>query len=398
MLLKNCRYIITQDPQRRILEHCDLEIEGNVITRIAPSIAKEGIDCSEKIVMPGLVNTHTHSGMHLLKGVCDDEQLKTWLDIVIPKEKALTDAEITAGCEMACKEMILGGTTTFADLYWPIAPIASAAKKFNMRCLLFPALQNLAQGGATLDDVERLLQEKDERVAYGVGAHSIYACDEATLQKASALAKRYGAMKLMHIAETRKERFDIQERTGKLPVEYLESIAWLDDKTLLVHAIWLTKAEIRLLKKFGVSISHCPVSNMKLASGGVMPLPEMHSEGVTVGLGTDSVASNNNLGLFEEMKVCGLLHKHHRWDARTAPLQNIVDMATIDGARALGMDKDIGSLEVGKKADIITLDLSSSRISPINNLLSAVVYAAQSADVCDVIIDGKTIVRDRTWV
>ena len=402
VLIKNCRSIITQDPQRRILEGYDILVEDDRIKKIAKGIKGANIiDGRDRIVMPGLVNTHTHYGMQLLRGVCDDEQLARWLSLVIPLEKKLTAADLKKSAELACTEMLLSGTTTFADMYSPIEPLADIVETFGLRAVLFPVVQDqLEHGSVSVAAVERLIKQRESnhRIRFGIGAHSIYGCSPKQLTEVMGLAKKHKLLKAMHIAETRKERFDCQKTNGKLPVEYLESIGFLDKNTLLIHAIWLTKGEVNLLGKYGTSVSHCPVSNMKLASGGVMPLPEMIGAGVTVGLGTDSVVSNNNLDLFEEMKLTGLLHKHHRWDATVAPLQLILDMATINGAKALGMDADVGSLEEGKKADIIMLDVTSPHHQPINNVLSNIVYAARGSDVKEVLVDGKILVREgKRW-
>lgn len=393
MLLKNCKYIVTQNSDRRVLEGYDVLIEDGKIVEISENISGEGIDCSGKIVMPGLINTHTHNGMHLLKGVCDDEQLHDWLNIVLPKEGALSEEDFVRAAEMSCEEMLLGGTTCFAEMYAPIEATRDAALKYGIRCVLFPAMQDqLSIGGYSIEEAEKFLGEGTDLISYGVYVHSIYGSSLEQVKGAIELAKKHDVVKAMHVAETRKERFDCQKAHGKLPVEYLEEIGFLDKDTLLVHAVWLTKGELRILADKGVNISHCPVSNMKLASGGVMPLPEMQEYGVNVSLGTDGVVSNNNLDMFEEMKVSGLLHKHHRWDARCNPVQKILDMATINGAKALGLDKHIGSIEIGKDADIIALEISP-RITPINNIISSIIYSAQSGDVTDVWVKGKHIVQ-----
>lgn len=387
MLLKSCRYIVTQNPARDILEGYDIRVEGGSIKEIGKGLSGEGVDCSNRIVMPGLINLHGHYGMHLLKGVCDDEQLMQWLGIVMPKEQELRDDnKLSESAKIACEEMLLTGTTTIADGYWPMEPLIAAVDKSGIRAVFFTVLDELKK-----------IKFEHPRITWGVAAHSIYHTSLDDLQKAHAYATEHDIFKTIHIAETRKERFDSQKKFGKLPVEYLEEIGWLDGNTLLAHAVWVTKGEIKILKKHDVKVAHCPISNMKLASGGVMPLPEMKEEGVCVGLGTDSVVSNNNLDMFEEMKVTGLLHKHHRWDARTAPQQYILDMATINGAKCLGMEDSIGSLEVGKKADIITLNVDSPRLKPINNVLSTVIYSAQGGDVSEVLVDGKLLVRDGKW-
>src|SRR3989344_7901085 len=352
MLLKNCRFIITQDPSRRILENHDIHIVGSKIAAIGKDLKvrdAEVIDCSNKAVLPGLINTHGHHSMGLLRGICDDEELKDWLARVIPKEAAMTKEQFHLAARNAIEEMISSGTTTFVEMYGLIGPLFEETKKSGLRAVMMPVLSDkLGHMTADLKKVESIITKNihgSPLITWSIAAHSIYACSEKLLNDIAHVANELNISKGMHIAETRQERFDCQRDKGCLPIEYLEKIGWLDSKTLLTHAVWLTKGEIKILKKYDVRISHCPISNMKLASGGVMPLPEMQQEGVIVGLGTDSVASNNNLDLFEEMKVTGLLHKHHRWDPTTAPVQMILDMATIDGAKCIGLDKEIGSID-----------------------------------------------------
>ncbi|MBI5072866.1 amidohydrolase, partial [Candidatus Woesearchaeota archaeon] len=394
-----------QNKTRDILEHVDIEIEGNKIKRIGKNIsAKEKqsqpIDCSDKIVMPGLINTHTHIGMHSLRGICDDEELPAWLDKVVAAEKKFTPKQIEENAAHACEEMLLSGTTTFVEMYTPLAPVFSAVKKQNIRAILCPVIYGfLGNVKKQLTDATKIIEQKDfpsSLITFGLGAHSIYTCDEETLLAIKKYAKTKKLLTPIHLAETRKERFDCFDKHKKLPADYLAALGFLDKNTLLVHSIWLTKGEIRVIKQHHSSAAHCPVSNMKLSSGGVTPLMEMFDEEVIVGLGTDSVASNNSMDMFKEMMICGLLHKQHRWDPKAAPVQKLIDMATIDGAAAIGMEKDIGSLEAGKKADIVCVDVVSSHW-PLHseNLLSHLVYATNGSYVSDVVVDGKVAIKNK---
>ncbi len=397
MLLKNCQYVVTQDNYRSILKNVDIKIKGNKIAAIGENLSRLKlcneilIDGSNKIVLPGFINTHTHIGMHSLRGICDDEELELWLKKVVAKEKKFSVNDIEENAGHACDEMIRSGTTTFVEMYASIEPIIKAVRKRHIRAVLCPIIYSLlGKEKEQFAKAKKLIEtQKHPRIHLGIGAHSIYTVNEALLKQIKQYAKAKKILTPIHIAETRKERFDCFDQHMKLPMEYLESIGFLDKNTLLIHAIWLTKGEVRIIGKYNSRVSHCPISNMKLSSGGVTPLMEMFDEGVTVGLGTDSVASNNTLDLFKEMMVSGLLHKHHRWDPRTMSVQKLLDMATIDGARAVNMEKDIGSIEIGKKADIITVDIGASHW-PLTkeNVVSHCVYATNGNMVADVIVDG----------
>jgi len=334
----------------------------------------------------------------MLKGVSDDTELKEWLEVVIPRERKLTKQQTRKGAEIACKEMIQSGTTTFCEMWFDIDPMITAIQESGMRSVLMLAV-NEDKSKESFQKAEEMLKKNkhDGLMRFGLEAHSIYRNSGEHLQKVAALANKYKALFGIHIAETRRERFDCQKKYGCLPIQYLEKYDFLTDRTLLVHAVWVTKGEINIIKKYNSKVLHNPVSNMKLASGGVMPLPEMHAAGITVGLGTDSVASNNNLDIFEEMKLTGLLHKHHRWDSTIAPMQKILDMATLDGAACLGMEHEIGSLEIGKKADLISLDLTAFNMQPVNNILSNIVYASRGGNVKDSIINGQVVMKNRKW-
>ena len=401
MLLKNCRFVVTQNKEREILEHVDIEIEGNKINQIAKDVKAKNaktIDCSNKIVLPGLVNTHTHIGMHSLRGICDDEELPLWLDKVVAAEKKFTPKQIQQNAEHACQEMLLSGTTTFVEMYTPLEPVIAGVKKHAIRAILCPVIYGfLGNVKEQLTEAKKLIDNfSNPLITLGLGAHSIYTCDEQTLKDIKYYNHRKNLLTPINLAETRKERFDCFDKHKKLPAEYLASLGFLNNKTLLVHSIWLTKGEVRIIAQHKSAVAHCPVSNMKLSSGGVTPLMEMFEENIAVGLGTDSVASNNSMDMFKEMMIAGLLHKQHRWDPKAAPVQKLLDMATIDGAKAIGMEKEIGSLEVEKKADIICLDISENHW-PLakENILSHLVYATNGRNVCDVVVDGKIAVKQR---
>lgn len=348
--------------------------------------------------MPGLINMHTHIGMHSLRGICDDEELPAWLDKVVAAEKKFTPKQIQQNAEQACKEMLLSGTTTFVEMYTPLEPVIASVKKHTIRAILCPIIYGfLGNAKEQLAAAKKLIDQfSHPLIQLGLGAHSIYTCDEQTLKDIKYYAHRKQLLTPIHLAETRKERFDCFDKHKKLPAEYLASLAFLNEKTLLVHSIWLTKGEVRIIAQHKSAVAHCPVSNMKLSSGGVTPLMEMFDEEIAVGLGTDSVASNNSMDMFKEMMICGLLHKQHRWDPKAAPVQKLFDMATIDGAKALGMEKEIGSIEVGKKADLVLLEIAENHW-PLSkeNVLSHLVYSTTGKNVSDVFVDGKIVVKEK---
>ncbi len=400
IVLKNCRFVVTQNKDREILEHVDIQIEKNKIKKIGKNISlkknERYIDCSNKIILPGLINIHTHIGMHSLRGICDDEELPTWLAKVVAAEKKFSAKDIEDNAAHACEEMLCSGTTTFIEMYMPIEPVLKAVQRYKIRAVLCPVIYGL------LGNVQKQLTAAKKvidgfshpLITLGIAGHSIYACDKETLMAIKSYAKTKNLLTPIHIAETRKERFDCFDKHQKLPAEYLAGIGFLDRRTLLVHSIWLTKGEVRIIAQHHATVAHCPVSNMKLSSGGVTPLMEMFEEHVVVGLGTDSVASNNNMDMFKEMMIAGLLHKHHRWDPRAIPVQKLLDMATIDGAKAICMEKDIGSLEEGKKADIITIAIGSNHW-PLQkeNVLSHLVYATNGKCVEVALVDGRVAVK-----
>lgn len=389
MILKNCKYIVTQDSKRRILKGYDIEIEGEAIKKISRKIPGKGIDCREKIVMPGLVNTHTHLGMHSLKGICDDETLFTWLDIVNKEEDKLSERQILKNTRDGAIECIRSGTTTVYDSY---KYAAERIKVFN-RLGLRGFVSSTVTKEKHLKHVDNLLEScRNGIVKPIVAAHSPYRASKEVLGLIREISEKNNLMRRIHIAETKKECVDTVREHGLTPIRYLDSIGWLSSKTLLVHSTFVNDVEIDLISRYGCSVSHNPISNMKLAAGGVTPVVKMLEKDINVGLGTDSVVSNNDLDMFEELKVTALLHKHHNADPKKMTYQKVMDMGTINGAKCLGLD-DVGSIEPGKKADLITLDLHG--LTPMNNVVSNIVYCANGRNVVDSIINGKVIMRDR---
>lgn len=364
------------------------------------------IDGKGKILLPGLINAHTHLSMALFRGFADDMQLQDWLEKKIwPLEAKLTGEACYYGALLGSAEMILSGTTSFVDMYFYMEDVARAVAESGLRGFLSYGIIDLFDPAKA-----RMEQEKSKkffdfvrslnnpRIRFALGPHAPYTCSAETLVWAKEFAEKNEAILHIHVAETRKEQADFQKQHGMRVVEYLDKIGALSKNMLAAHCVWLTKSEVALLGKHGVRVAHCPVSNMKLASGGVAPLPEMFEAGVSVGLGTDGAASNNTLDMFETMKVCALLHKAHRWDPTVLNAQKVLDLATIEDARALGVEREVGSLEVGKRADMILVDARAPNMNPIygaETVVSDLVYSASSANVDTTIVDGRVLMENR---
>ena len=302
---------------------------------------------------------------------------------------------------MACAEMIRSGTTTFADGYFFEEQVARAVSQSGMRALLGEGILDFPTPDSpspveSLKKVEGFIQTYPDSglIHPALFPHSAYACAPELLKKCRSLADRYGVPLIIHLSETQNEVKEVSKKYGQRPVDHLETLGLLSSDLIACHCVWLTEKEMDLLARRGVKVVHNPESNMKLASG-VAPIPELLARGVTVGLGTDGCASNNNLDLFQEMDFAAKLQKVHRLDPTVMPANVVLEMATLGGAKVLGMEEVIGSLEVGKRADIIVLDLNRPHLQPVYNLPSQLVYSAVGADVRDVIIDGKRVMENR---
>ncbi|MFH0817289.1 MAG: amidohydrolase [Candidatus Micrarchaeota archaeon] len=400
ILLKN-GLVATQDKKRRIAR-LDILVEGNKIKKIAPEIREKPefvIDCKHKLVLPGLCNTHGHLAMTLLRGYGDDMALEKWLsERIWPLEAKLTGDDVYWGSLFASLEMIKSGTTACADMYFFMEKAAEAVGKSGMRGLLCHGMIDLGDEEksekellASISFINNWHGKEGGRLSCSLGPHSSYTCSKSLLEKTAALSKKKNLRIQLHLAETRKELNDAKKNFGKRPAEYVDSLGLLTPNTVLAHCGWLSMTEIKTVANRGAHVSHNPESNLKLASG-IAPVSEMLEEGVSVSLGTDGAASNNSLSLFGAMKTCALIHKVNRWDATLVNAQQTFDMATINGAKALGFDS--GSLEEGKLADVITLDLSSPSLNPQHNLISNLVYSENGSSVRDVIIDGKIVMEN----
>jgi len=408
MLVKNCSWLLTQNAHRDILRDRSILIDDGRVVEVGTDLktAEVVIDGAGKIVLPGLINTHTHLSMVLLRGYADDMRLQDWLQKKVwPVEARLTPEACYQGALLGCAEMIMSGTTTFMDMYFNMEDVARAVTESGLRATLsyglfdlFDSAKAKAEQAKSRKFFEYLRALGNSRIQFALGPHAPYTCSAETLLWAKEFAEKNGVIDHIHVAETRKEQAEFQKNQGLRVVEYLDKIGALSKRMVAAHCVWLTKSEVTILAKAGVSVAHCPVSNMKLASGGVAPLPEMFEAGIVVGLGTDGAASNNSLDMFETMKICALLQKAHRWDATVLDAQKTLDLATIEGARALGLQGDIGSIEVGKKADIIMLDMQSPNLNPIRgkeNVVSDLVYSASPANVATTIVDGQLLMSNR---
>ncbi|MDD5502595.1 MAG: amidohydrolase [Candidatus Thermoplasmatota archaeon] len=396
--------IITQDANRRIFRG-DVLIIGNKIEAVGESIsepAEHKIDAKGDFVLPGLINIHTHAPMSILRGYGDDMTLETWLNNRIwPAEAKFNSEIIRAGTDLALLEMIASGTTAFNDMYFFEDEIAEQTEKAGLRGFLAEAIIDLGSAEKAKEKLAKCESfvkkwKGNELIEPVISPHGAYTCTPETLVKSAELSEKYRLLLHTHCSETRSEVYDVQKRFGARPVEHLEKCGIIGPKTTLAHCGWITKAEVKTISKAGATLAHCPVSNMKLATGGYAPLPEMFDAGGNVGLGTDGAASNNTLDMFETMKFCALLFKHHRWDPTILPAQKVLDLATIGGAKAMRRP-DLGSIEPGKTADIIIVDGKRPNLVPAYHPVSNLVYAAKGADVKTTICNGKILMENREF-
>jgi len=408
--------IVTMDPSRRILEDGFIAVRGEEIVAVGSGVsaslrfapkgidAKLKIDARGKLILPGFINGHTHVPMTLLRGLKDDVTLEEWLTkFIFPAEaKNVTDEFVRWGTRLAVAEQIRGGVTTFADMYYFEDAIAEETKAAGMRGVLgetildFPAPDNKTND-AMFEYTEKFLKrwQGDPLIHAAVAPHSIYTDSEKTLKDSAALARKYNAPILIHVGETKKELNDSREKNGTTPVQYLDKLGILGPDVLAAHCVWVDETDRKILAQRQVGCVHNPSSNMMLASG-VAPVIEERAAGIAVGLGTDGAAgSNNDLNLMEEMDLAAKLQKITKIDPRALGAKAVVEMATIEGARALHMDKEIGSLETGKRADLIIIGLDAPNAVPMYDVYAQLAYALKGSDVETVIIGGRMVMRDR---
>ncbi len=360
------------------------------------------IDARGGIIMPGLVNAHTHASMTCFRGLADDLPLATWLnDHIFPAESKLDYNKVYCGALLACAEMILSGTTCFCDMYLFEDAVASAAKDAKIRALVgevlydFPSPNygHIEKGFAYTENLIEKWQD-DPLISIAVEPHSPYLCGPDLLKRASSLAEDNNIPIIIHVSETESEMLNSQKQHGLTPMGFLADLQVLSPNLLACHCVVLTDEDIALLKRYDVKVAHNPESNMKLASG-ISPVPKLLKEGICVGLGNDGSASNNNLDLFLEMDTAAKLHKVNTFDPTVMDADTVLKMCTIEGARALGLGDITGSLEPGKKADLIIIDTNKPHLTPMYNPASHLVYSVRGSDVSTSIINGEVVMEDR---
>jgi 5-methylthioadenosine/S-adenosylhomocysteine deaminase len=403
--------ILTMDGKNRVLENGTICIQGDSITRIISREetnalwvlkAEKTIDALGGLVLPGLVNGHTHAAMSLFRGLADDLPLMEWLnDYIFPAEKELDPDFVYTGALLACAEMILSGTTTFCDMYLFEEETAKAARAAGMRAVVgevlydFPS-PNYGPVEKGLAYTEELIQrwKGDPLISIAVEPHSLFTCSPELLISANKLALAHGTRLIIHVAETTAEVMQVKERYGKLPFEHLDSLGILGPHLIADHCVHLNEREIKRIAENQVNVIYNPESNMKLASG-IAPIPELLARNITVGLGTDGCASNNDLDLFTEMDMAAKLQKVRLEDPTVMDALTVMRMATIEGAKALGLSHLTGSIEEGKRADIIVIDTNRPHLTPIYNPYSVLVYSARGNDVLHSIINGRLVMENR---
>jgi 5-methylthioadenosine/S-adenosylhomocysteine deaminase len=402
--------IVTMDGSSRVIENGAVAIKAERIVAVDTSAeiaakytAARTINAAGKVAMPGLINTHTHVPMVLFRGIADDLVLMEWLQkYIFPAEAKNVDEQFVRwGTRLGCLEMIQGGTTTYVDMYYFEDAIADETARAGMRAVLgetvldFPAPDNKTWDAAIAYTEKFAAKWKGHTlITPAIAPHAPYTVSTDHLKQTHSFSQRLGIPLVIHIAEDQAEVKTIQERYGASSVAYLDRIGLLDERVIAAHMVWPAIDDIGTLAKRGVGVAHCPQSNMKLAAGAA-PVPQMLKAGVAVGLGTDGAASNNDLNLWEEMDTAAKLHKLISKDPTVINARLALEMGTIRGARAIHQDKEIGSLEAGKRADLIIVDMDSSHQIPVYNIYSQLVYATKSSDVETVIINGRIVMDNR---
>jgi len=400
ILIKNATMVSEE------IKKCSVLIENDRIIEISDKVnlndSDTVINAEGKLLIPGLVNTHTHLSMTLMRGLADDMPLDTWLNEHIwPVEAELNGEYCYAGALLACAEMIKSGTTCFNDMYFFMDHVAKAADEAGIRGVLSHGMIDFGDGSRRkkeFKETRRIIKEchntANGRIKVAFGPHSPYTCSKELLEEVKKEANRYDVRIHIHVSETQKEVSDVSEAQGKRPFEYLSEIGFLGDEVTAAHAVWLSDHEIEIIKNSKTKISHNPSSNMKLSSG-IAPVSKLIQSGACVSIGTDGTASNNNMDMFEEMKLTALLQKVDTMDPTVLPAEEVFKMATVNGANALGLDDSIGSLDVGKKADIALINIKTPQFTPFRNPISHMVYSTNGGNVDTVICNGEILMQDK---
>jgi 5-methylthioadenosine/S-adenosylhomocysteine deaminase len=399
--------LVTQDAQRRVVRG-DVRVEHGTFAHVGPGAPRDGaevVDGHGFALVPGFVNTHAHVAMSLLRGIADDRELAGFLEVLFRVDARRQEPDVEAGARAGIAEMLLGGTTSFLDLYYFEDAVARAAEALGIRGFLGWAVldaDKTTQRGRPLDNARAFIERWRHRptVTPLVAPQGVYVCDRETWLGARALAEQTTGLCHFHLSETRREVHEHEAKTGRRPAVWLEEIGFFGPGMVAAHAVWLTGEEIAILGRRRVGIAHCPSSNLKLASGGVAPIVELAEAGAPIGLGTDSVASNNSVSMLREMQMAGLVQKNQRWDAAVLPAQRLLDLATVEGARLLGRGAELGSIEVGKQADFSLFRLDHPSLLPARPeaIVSHLAYAAHEEAIDSVYVAGQPVVRHRSLV
>ena len=404
ILIKNALILNPNDFESK---RQSLLIKDDLIAEISDKIDESGIDkvidAEGKILLPGLVNTHTHLSMTLFRGLADDLSLDSWLnDNIWPMEANLNGDYCYIGALLGAVEMIKSGTTTFSDMYFYMEDVARAVDDAGIRAVLSYGMIDFGDAEKRENEIKENMALFDEcngmadgRIKVFLGPHSPYTASKELLIKVRELADEYGMGIHIHVSETEKEINDSLDEKGLRPFEYLEKIGFLGPDVVAAHSVWLSDDEIEIIKRHNVKVSHNPCSNMKLASG-IAPVSRLMEKGICVSIGTDGASSNNNLDLIEELKTASLLQKVSTLDPKVLNSDEAIEMATIKGAEALGLESEIGSIEVGKKADIILIDTNCANMVPDSSKISSnVIYSANGSNVDTTICNGKILMENR---
>jgi 5-methylthioadenosine/S-adenosylhomocysteine deaminase len=402
-------WVLTQNPEREVFSPGAVVIRGSDIVAVGdPGDLRQRytpgqiLDYPQGLIIPGLINTHTHAAMSLFRGLADDLPLEDWLTShIFPAEKKLNGDFVYWGTKLAVAEMLLSGTTTFCDMYLWAALVAQAAAETGIRAVVgevlydFPS-PNYGPPAAGLRYSEELCRtwRDHPRVEVAIQPHAVYTCSPELLQQCGELAAKHDTRLIIHLSETHREVADCEARYGATPVGHLQKLGLLNSRLLADHGVVLSDADMDLLAAAAAGVAHCPESNMKLASG-IAPVVDLLARGVPVGLGTDGCASNNNLDLLQEMDTAAKLQKVRHLDPTALPASQTLDMATINGARILGLDQEVGALMPGLKGDLVVINLDQPHLTPVYDPYSHLVYAASGADVQTVLVHGQVVVQDR---
>ena len=404
-IFKNCSILVYNNGKYHVLENAFLGVDEDVFSYIGTAMPDDTYDVvkdySGKLLMPGLYNCHTHSPMVLLRGVGNDKPLHTWLnDYIFPREAKLTAAQIKTASELAIMEMLASGTVSFTDMYFFSEQTAEAVSESGIKANLTKQIQFANEKSKVLDESLAFVKEwngkANDRVHADFGVHSCYTCDFDTVAKFSTLCRENGGRMHLHLSETQKEFDDCLCQSGMTPTQWFLKAGALGAKTTAAHCVVLTEEDRTILAETGVNVAHCPTSNLKLGSG-FAPIPELMEKGVNVTLGTDGAASNNNLNLFEEMHLAAIIHKGRLLNPTVINTDAVLDMVTVNGAKAQGR-ANCGELKVGFKADIIALDLDKPHFWGNAADKSLITYSAQGSDVCMTMVDSKILYENGEYL